>query len=58
MYTTDASQKITFCHFCKFAMYIKNQTWAELAVLFSREILNHSLEFKILVVRALDKLSK
>ena len=35
-----------------------HQTWAELAVLFSRQILNRSLEFKILVVRALGKLSK
>ena len=32
--------------------------WAGLAVLFSRQILNKLLEFKILVVRALDKLSK
>ena len=33
-------------------------TWAELAVLFSRQILNQSIEFKILDVRVLDKLSK
>ena len=32
--------------------------WARLAVLFSRQILSRSLEFKILVVRVLDKLSK
>ena len=32
--------------------------WAGLAVLFSRQILYQSLEFKILLVRALDKLSK
>ena len=32
--------------------------WAGLAVLFSRQILNRSLEFKILVVKALDSLSK
>ena len=35
-----------------------HQTWAGLAVLVSRQILNRSLEFEILFVRASDKLFK
>ena len=35
-----------------------HQTWAELAVLLGRQILTRSLEFKILIVSALDKLSE